>query len=481
MKNAYLFPHFEVLRDEGKCIRCRICEQQCPHGVHHYETASKQLTAQENLCVNCQRCAAFCPTDAIKIIPARSRFRESRNWSDEALRAIRLQAQTGSMLLGSGGSESMVKDYFSHLSLDAAQLIRSPIDPVREPPSIRTQCGGLLLATPILFAAMSFGSLSLNAHKALASAAKELGTCWNCGEGGLHPQLLGYSNCAIVQIASGRFGLSEELLQQAAAIEIKLGQGGKPGIGGHLPGEKVTAAVAALRRIPIGTDAISPAAHYDIRTEADMKQLIQVLRQLTLNRKPILIKVAAVHRIDAVACAAARCGADILCIDGSSGGTGAAPCDIRDNVGIPLPLGLAAAHTALRREGLREKISIIASGSIRSAADAAKAIALGADACGIGTAALVAMGCRQCRACHSGRCAWGIATQDDALAARLDAQTAADGLTNLITSWNHSLTELLGGLGMASIEELKGNREVLRGIGLNQIELDILGVRHAGQ
>jgi glutamate synthase domain-containing protein 2 len=332
-----------------------------------------------------------------------------------------------------------------------------------------------------LFAAMSFGSLSLNAHKALASAAKELGTCWNCGEGGLHPQLLGYSDCAIVQIASGRFGLSEELLQQAAAIEIKLGQGGKPGIGGHLPGEKVTAAVAALRRIPIGTDAISPAAHYDIRTEADMKQLIQVLRQLTLNRKPILIKVAAVHHIDAVACAAARCGADILCIDGSSGGTGAAPCDIRDNVGIPLPLGLAAADTALRREGLREKISIIASGSIRSAADAAKAIALGADACGIGTAALVAMGCRQCRACHSGRCAWGIATQDDALAARLDAQTAADGLTNLIASWNHSLTELLGGLGMASIEELKGNREVLRGIGLNQIELDILGVRHAGQ
>ena len=201
MKNAYLFPHFEVLRDEGKCIRCRICEQQCPLGVHHYETASKQLTAQENLCVNCQRCAAFCPTDAIKIIPARSRFRESRNWSEEALRAIRLQAQTGSMLLGSGGSESMVKDYFSHLSLDAAQLIRSPNDPVREPPSIRTQCGGLLLATPILFAAMSFGSLSLNAHKALASAAKELGTCWNCGEGGLHPQLLGYSDCAIVQIA----------------------------------------------------------------------------------------------------------------------------------------------------------------------------------------------------------------------------------------------------------------------------------------
>ena len=481
MKNTYLFPRFEILRDSTRCTGCRVCEKQCPQGVHRYDTPRKQLTADEKLCVNCQRCAAFCPTDAIKIIPARCRFRENENWTDGALRAIRLQTQTSAVLLDSCGSERMVKDYFSHLILDAAQLISNPIDPVREPPSIRTQCGGLALSAPIMFAAMSFGSLSLNAHKALALASQRLGICWNCGEGGLHPQLLEHADHTIVQVASGRFGLSAELLQQAAAIEIKLGQGGKPGIGGHLPGEKVTAAVAALRQIPIGTDAISPAAHYDIRTEDDMKQLICILRQLTENRKPILIKVAAVHHISQIACAAARCGADILCIDGFHGGTGAAPSDIRDNVGIPLPLGLAAADTALRTEGLREHLAIIASGSIRSAADVAKAIALGADACSIGTAALVAMGCRQCRACHSGRCAWGIATQDTALEARLDAEEAADNLVNLVTSWNHSLAELLGCLGMASIAELRGNRDALRGIGLTQIELDTLGVRHAGQ
>ena len=485
MGERYLYPRFEVLCDENRCTHCKLCQQQCTHGVHQFDSKNSLHRIDESLCVNCQRCAAFCPTQALKIMPARCRFRDNAIWTDETLRRIHIQADTGGILLGSCGNPGKQKDYWDDLTIQAAQVTAAPIDPLREPPETGTALGSSIsqfkLKTPIVFAAMSFGSLSLRSQECLARAASELGILWNSGEGGLHPKLLEYSKTAIVQVASGRFGVTKDILNRAAAIEIKLGQGGKPGVGGHLPGEKVTEAVAALRGIPVGTDAISPALHHDIHSPEDLRQLIRALRAVTDGRKPIIVKVAAVHNIAEIACVVARSGADILCIDGCHGGTGAAPVEIRDNVGIPLALALATADTKLRQDGLRENISILAGGSIRSSADMVKVLALGADACCIGTAALVALGCRLCRACQSSRCAWGIATQDPILEARLDVAAGSRRLVNLVKAWDHGLKEMLGGMGFGNVAALTGNRDVLRGIGLQKEELEILGVKHAGQ
>ena len=174
-------------------------------------------------------------------------------------------------------------------------------------------------------------------------------------------------------------------------------------------------------------------------------------------------------------------GADIIAIDGYRGGTGAAPTRIRDNVGIPIELALAAVDQRLRDEGIRSSVSLIAGGSIRSSADVVKAVALGADACYIGTAALLALGCHLCRSCHTGRCNWGIATQNPELVKRLDPVAGAERLVNLVTAWKREIKEMMGGMGINSIEALRGNRVMLRGIGLTEKELEILGVAHAGE
>ena len=161
--------------------------------------------------------------------------------------------------------------------------------------------------------------------------------------------------------------------------------------------------------------------------------------------------MAAVHNIAAIASGIARSGADIIAIDGIRGGTGAAPTRIRDNVGIPIELALASVDQRLREEGIRNDVSVIVGGSIRSSADVVKAIALGADACYIGTAALIALGCHLCRDCRSGRCNWGIATQNPELVKRLDADEGTDNLVNLLTAWNHEIKEMMGGMGINSI------------------------------
>ena len=279
--------------------------------------------------------------------------------------------------------------------------------------------------------------------------------------------------------ASGR--IFARRARAGAAVEIKMGQGAKPGIGGHLPGTKIVGDISRTRMIPEGSDAISPAPHHDIYSIEDLRQLVLSVKEATEYSKPVIVKVAAVHNIAAIASGIARSGADIIAIDGFRGGTGAAPTRIRDNVGIPIELALAAVDQRLRDEGIRNRVSLIAGGSIRSAVDVVKAVALGADCCYIGTAALIALGCHMCRSCQSGRCNWGIATQRPELVARLDPEEGARRLVNLITAWKHELKEIMGGMGINSIEALRGNRLMLRGIGLNEKELAILGIAHAGE
>ena len=500
MSLDFLYPEYEVIRN-NRCVSCGICERECANGVHHFDAKAKMMAADEEKCVNCQRCVAMCPVRALKIVESGNRFRANANWTDSAIREIVKQAGTGGVLLSSMGNPQQFPVYWDKILINASQVTNPPIDPLREPMETRVFLGRkpdsvtrgpdgkldcslppqLELSIPVMFSAMSYGSISYNAHEALARAATELGICYNTGEGGLHEDFYVYGPNTVVQVASGRFGVHMDYLRAGAAVEIKMGQGAKPGIGGHLPGTKIVGDISRTRMIPEGSDAISPAPHHDIYSIEDLRQLVLSVKEATEYSKPVIVKVAAVHNIAAIASGIARSGADIIAIDGFRGGTGAAPTRIRDNVGIPIELALAAVDQRLRDEGIRNRVSLIAGGSIRSAVDVVKAVALGADCCYIGTAALIALGCHMCRSCQSGRCNWGIATQRPELVARLDPEEGARRLVNLITAWKHELKEIMGGMGINSIEALRGNRLMLRGIGLNEKELAILGIAHAGE
>jgi len=296
----------------------------------------------------------------------------------------------------------------------------------------------------------------------------------------LHESLYPYQDHMIVQVASGRFGVDINYLERGAAIEIKIGQGAKPGLGGHLPGEKICADVSCTRMIPEGSDAISPAPHHDIYSIEDLKQLVRSLKEATEWKKPVFVKIAAVHNSAAIAAGIARSSADAVVIDGFRGGTGAAPRVFRDHVGIPVEAAIASVDAKLRSQGIRNEVSVIASGGIRESADVAKVIALGADAVYIGTAALVAMGCRVCGTCYKGLCPWGIATQRPDLVARLDPDVASVNVANLIHAWTLELSELMGAAGINSIESLRGNRDRLRGYLLDESIMKVLDIKTVG-
>ncbi len=497
----YIFPEFEVVRNADQCVACRACERQCANEVHHYSEEYGRMIADNSKCVDCQRCVTICPTHALKIVKSDNTFRENGNWSAQTIKEIYRQADSGGALLSSMGNPQNYPVYWDKILINASQVTNPSIDPLREPMETRVFLGKkpstitrdengelvtkrpprLELSVPIMFSAMSYGSISYNAHASLARAAKELGIYYNTGEGGLHEDFYCYGPNTIVQVASGRFGVHKDYLNAGAGIEIKIGQGAKPGIGGHLPGKKVNEDVSHTRMIPMGSDAISPAPHHDIYSIEDLRQLIYSLKEATAYQKPVIVKIAAVHNVAAIASGIARSGADIIAIDGYRGGTGAAPTRIRDNVGIPIELALAAVDARLREEGIRNEVSIVVGGSIRSSADVVKAIALGADACYIASSALMALGCHLCRSCQEGKCNWGIATQRPDLVKRLNPNVGSKRLVNLITAWRHEIMEMMGGMGINSIEVLKGNRMMLRGIGLNEKELEILGIKHAGE
>ena len=497
----FLYPQYEVVRDQTRCIACRACERQCANEVHAYDEEFKAMLSDESRCVNCHRCVSICPTRALKIVKTTHTFKENANWSGETIQEIYRQAGSGGVLLSSMGNPKPLPVYWDRILINASQVTNPSIDPLREPMETKTFLGRkpskierdetgriktditpqLELSVPVMFSAMSYGSISYNAHESLARAAEALGTYYNTGEGGLHQDFYKYGPHTIVQVASGRFGVHRDYLSAGAAIEIKMGQGAKPGIGGHLPGAKIVGDVSRTRMIPEGTDAISPAPHHDIYSIEDLRQLVFSLKEATDYKKPVIVKIAAVHNVAAIASGIARSGADIIAIDGFRGGTGAAPTRIRDNVGIPIELALAAVDQRLRDEGIRNNVSLVVGGSIRSSADVVKAVALGADACYIGTAALLALGCHLCRSCQTGKCNWGIATQRPDLVKRLNPDIGCGRLVTLITAWQHEIKEMMGGMGINSIEALRGNRLMLRGVGLNEKELQILGIRHAGE
>ncbi|MBE0465778.1 MAG: IMP dehydrogenase [Candidatus Desulforudis sp.] len=529
MRN-YLPPEYIVHIDQDRCRRCGECVRTCAFGTLRFEHGAwrqamsvfqhgrddlervfdrirdnvpDRVAADNKKCVQCHYCVAHCPEGAISIQPNPLAYRGNHHWEPHHLKNIWLQAETGGMVLTGSGNDKAYFSYFDHMVLDACQVTNPSIDPLREPMELRTYLGSLpdalefesgpegpvlktrlapsvRLDTPLVFPAMSYGAISLNAQKALAKAAVSCGILMNTGEGGMHEDLYPYAHRMVVQVASGRFGVNPGYLRRGAVVEIKIGQGAKPGIGGHLPGEKVDEGVSQTRMIPVGSDALSPAPHHDIYSIEDLSQLIFALKEATEYTKPVSVKIAAVHNVAAIASGIARAGADIITIDGFRGGTGATPLAIRDHVGIPIEMALAAVDDRLRREGIRNRVSLVASGGIRHSGDVAKAIALGADAVAIGTAALIAMGCRLCQKCYTGNCNWGIATQKPELTARLDPDRAAENLANLIRGWSLELKEILGALGLNSVESLRGSRLRLRGVGLSDADLQVLGIRNAG-
>jgi glutamate synthase domain-containing protein 2 len=498
---TYLPPKFIVERDDSRCIRCEVCVNQCTFDVHSYDVEDDEIKSCEENCVGCHRCVVFCPTDALTIRRNPLDYRENYNWRPEVIEDIIKQSETGGVLLTGMGNDKSYRIYWDHLVLNASQVTNPSIDPLREPMELTTYLGqkpdkvefesGALglktelapqvkLEVPVMFSAMSYGAVSLNVHESMARAATEVGTLWNTGEGGLHPKLYKYGDNTIVQVASGRFGVHPEYLDIARVVEIKIGQGAKPGIGGHLPGEKVGAEVSSTRMIPKGTDALSPAPQHDIYSIEDLAQLVYALKEATNYTKPVSVKIAAVHNSAAIASGMVRAGADIIVLDGLRGSTGAAPKIIRDNVGIPIELALASVDDRLRQEGIRNQASVVIAGGIRNSGDVAKAVALGADAVYIGTAALIALGCTTCQQCHTGKCAWGICTTDPRLMKRVNPDIGARRLSNLLRGWSLELKDILGGMGINALESLRGNRLQLRGVDLTDTELGILGVRMAG-
>jgi glutamate synthase domain-containing protein 2 len=502
MLATFIQPEFRVKIDYDKCHKCGRCVQQCGWGVYDF---NERPIPDDAKCRACHRCVTFCPARCITIEKNQLAFRDNDNWSTAARKGVWKQAETGGVLLTSMGNPQAYQNIFDHLLLDACQVTNPSIDPLREPMELRTYLGrkpdavavepdgaggfrlredagmakNVKLDTPIIFSPMSYGSVSLNVHRSLAMAAQRLGTLMNTGEGGLHADLYPYQDNVIVQVASGRFGVNAEYLNRGAAIEIKIGQGAKPGIGGHLPGEKIDREVSSTRMIPQGTDAISPAPHHDIYSIEDLRQLIYALKEAS-GYKPVGVKIAAVHNVAAIASGIVRAGADYLYLDGFRGGTGAAPQVIRDHIGIPIEIAIAAVDQRLRDEGIRNQASIIAAGSIRSSADVAKEIALGADSGAIASAALMALGCHMCHSCHTGNCSWGITTQKPELTRRIDPEWGAERLVNLVTAWSHELQEILGALGVNAVESLRGSRERLRSLGLDEQTNRILGVKPAG-
>jgi glutamate synthase domain-containing protein 2 len=334
----------------------------------------------------------------------------------------------------------------------------------------------LALSSPLYLGDMSYGALSGVPNIAIAKAADRTGVIAGTGEGGLMPEIAECDRIT-VQWASARFGVDASSLCKGRAVVIKIGQGAKPGIGGHLPAAKVTAPISAARRIPIGRDAISPAPHHDIYSIEDLGQRITALKHAT--GKPVLVKVAATNYITYIAAGVARMGAAGIIIDGAGAGTGAAPRVIRDNTGMPIELAVPSVDRVLRKEGLRENFTIIAGGRVSTPEDSVKLMALGADMTSLGTATLLALGCLMVHKCHTGFCPALITNKAGEVPERLISQEHAIlWISNLVTGWTEEMREIMSAAGVHNLSELIGNRDILRISGNGQGELtSIFGIQ----
>lgn len=368
--------------------------------------------------------------------------------------------------------------HFDDLTFLSTGLTRFPLEGYKEKCETRVTLGAryakepLVLETPIYITGMSYGALSGNAKEALGKAATMVGTASCTGDGGMYPPERAASKKLIYQVLPSRYGFNPHHLIEAQAIEIVVGQGAKPGTGGMLMGMKILDHIAEMRDLPKGIDQRSPTRHPDWLGPDDLAIKIDQLREATDGRIPIHIKLGACRVTDDVKLAA-KAGADAIVIDSMLAGTGASAEVLLDHSGIPTVPAIVMAREALRDMGLYGKVSLIASGGIRSGADAAKALALGADAVAIGIAALVALNCNRelpgitdfqkevgvpagmCHHCHTGKCPVGITTQTAHLVKRLDPDEGAERVANFINSMTMEMALLTRSLGKSSVKSLE--------------------------
>ena len=365
---------------------------------------------------------------------------------------------------------------FDDLTFIPGTLTRIPLEGYREACSTRTVLGTrfaarpLVLDIPLMVTGMSFGALSKNAKTALARGSSKAGTSTTTGDGGMIESERLEARKVVCEVLPSRYGIDIRHLRQADAIELTIGQGAKPGTGGLLLGSKVSPEIARLRDLPPGVDQRSPCRHPDFLGPDDLVIKIEELREATDGQVPIFVKMGASRVFDDVRLAA-KAGADVVVVDGMEGGTGASPELLQEHTGIPTLAAVCEARAALQDIGLFGEVQLVIAGGLRHGSDCAKALALGADACYLGTSLLIALNCNKpmyvddykaigaepyaCHHCHTGRCPVGITTQDPVLEARLEVEAASDRVANFFHALSSEIQILARACGKGDVHHLE--------------------------
>jgi len=466
-----------IISRNNDCIRCGKCVEVCPQEVHVLKEGYKYFAnSRDYLCIgpNCgpngNACVEACPQNSLNIVenPAMKVLGDYR-WTADMILATWKMAETGEI-----PDEKFGYDYQCGASEGGFDRLRInfPENPPVELSEDQIDTGidlnrrndgrpKIRIDVPWYGGGMSFGSVSNSTQLAKTRAAVAWNT-FNCtGEGGYMERLMPYDDHIITQVATGLFGVREETIQRVRIVEFKYAQGAKPGLGGHLLGDKNTPAVSRMREAVVGISLFSPFPFHSVYSIEDHKKHLDWIKHI--NRRALLSsKVSTPTDVDMVAVGSYAAGTHIVHLDGGYGGTGAAPDIAKKNIAMPIEYAIPKVHSFLEAEGVRDKVTLIASGGIRTFHDMAKAIALGADGVVIGTVELVALGCVRCGHCESGRgCPRGIATTDAELAQKITVDWGTQRLINLYHAWRKGLVDILRRLGMQSVSELRGRTDLL--------------------
>jgi glutamate synthase domain-containing protein 2 len=466
-----------LIRRTEACTRCGLCVRLCPYGVHVDKPGYKYF-AQPRLdrCIGpaCEKtdhyCVARCPQSALqKVENPMVKVMGDYRWTADMILATWKMAETGDLPRAEFGFEYQTGNSgggFDRLRFRFPDKPPVDVDEEEVDTGIELNRRGdgrprIRIDVPWYGGGMSFGSVSNVTQLSKARAAVAWNTFTCTGEGGYMERMRPYDDHVITQVATGLFGVREETIQRVPIVEFKYAQGAKPGLGGHLLGDKNTIYVARMREAVLGISLFSPFPFHSVYSIEDHRKHIDWIKHVN-PRALISTKVSTPTDVDMVAVGSYAAGTHIVHIDGGYGGTGAAPDIAKKNIAMPIEYAIGRVHRFLEAEGARDRVTLIASGGVRTAHDVAKAIALGADGVVVGTAELVALGCVRCTRCESGRgCPRGIATTDAVLSAKMDVAWGTQRVINLYSAWRKELVGILRRFGMRAITELRGRTDLL--------------------